>query len=153
MIFTGINPETVQATQGNSPEEDICPICLEAFNRQVNAVDTTTCKHTFHVDCLKKALNKQNQLSDRTPCPVCRADLSSLSTAYARSSTSGQREHRYHDSMRRIKAERARERYRLKHEAAYAERQRQRAQREIHRSNKITNTRTSGSNQTNRGNH
>ncbi|WP_257284039.1 RING finger domain-containing protein [Endozoicomonas sp. SESOKO1] len=153
MIFAGINPETVQATQANRPEEDICPICLEAFNRQVKAVDTTTCKHTFHVDCLKKALNEQKQLSDRTTCPVCRTDLSRLSTAYARSATSGQRKHRYHDSMRRIKAERERERYRLKHDPAYAERQRQRAQREIHRSNKITNTRTLGSNQTNKGTH
>ena len=45
-----------------------CPICLEEFTKEdQNKMVVTSCKHTFHKECLEKITLPQ--------CPVCRRNI------------------------------------------------------------------------------
>lgn len=136
-MIDGINPFTIQT---NNPEEDKCSVCLMAFGRDVSTLITSVCRHTFHADCLKNSLMAQKQFANRTTCPLCRTDLSSLAKALVSSATFGQGEpgqYRpdsvpqrdinqndlvYADRQREHQRERERERY--QHDPAYAQYQR-----------------------------
>ena len=48
---------------------DDCGICLEEMQRL--SVVTTKCKHYFHINCLNKWRNTNQQ----EPCPLCRTQL------------------------------------------------------------------------------
>ncbi|MBO9495078.1 E3 ubiquitin protein ligase [Thalassotalea sp. G20_0] len=138
-MIDGINPFKVQT---NSPEAEKCSVCLMAFGRDVATLITSVCRHTFHSDCLKNSLIAQKQFANRTTCPLCRTDLSSLAKVLVSSATPGQGGHGqgrpdslpqrdinqnalvYADRQREHERERARERY--QHDPAYAQYQRSR---------------------------
>ncbi len=138
-MIDGINPFTIQTS---SPEAEKCSVCLMAFGRDVATLVTGVCKHTFHTDCLKNSLIAQKQFANRTTCPLCRTDLSSLAKALVNSATTGQGEHGqgrpdsvpqrdinqnalvYVDRIREQQRERARARY--QNDPAYAQYQRRR---------------------------
>ena len=44
----------------------VCPICLDGFNVEKEAVTQLECKHFFHVECIKPWLVEHNT------CPTCR---------------------------------------------------------------------------------
>jgi len=46
-----------------------CPICLEDFNEKLPILQTKSCKHAFHTQCLKEWLDVNRN------CPLCREDL------------------------------------------------------------------------------
>lgn len=138
-MIDGINPFTIQTS---SSEAEKCSVCLMAFGRDVATLITSVCKHTFHTDCLKNSLIAQKQIANRTTCPLCRTDLSSLAKALVNSATTGQGEHGqgrpdsvpqrdinqnalvYADRLREHQRERTRERY--QNDPAYAQYQRRR---------------------------
>ena len=45
-----------------------CPICFERFDNSTKAPKILSCGHTFCLECLKKDLNKTQQLK----CSICR---------------------------------------------------------------------------------
>lgn len=59
-----------------SAEDDIintCAICMDPLNHYIDgnykptqSLFTTECNHTFHFDCIKEALSRNNR------CPICR---------------------------------------------------------------------------------
>ena len=57
---------TASAEQIKSKEDSapICVICLSELSG--DALRTLTCYHTFHSECIAKALNENNR------CPICR---------------------------------------------------------------------------------
>jgi len=57
---------------------DTCPICFEHLS--TSPIIVTTCKHTFHENCLIGWCSAQH---DHKTCPVCRADITSTCTENA----------------------------------------------------------------------
>jgi len=51
-------------------KEEICPICLEKFNKNISKICTTPCNHIFHFYCLKKYVFQFNNLT----CPLCKKE-------------------------------------------------------------------------------
>jgi hypothetical protein len=51
-------------------EKEECSICYEQFT-DIDFSETNCCKHKFHTNCLLKCRNK---------CPLCRADISSITS-------------------------------------------------------------------------
>lgn len=49
---------------------ETCPICLEDLNGE-QLEYKTKCNHTFHIECLQKWLDQENNDN----CPCCRADI------------------------------------------------------------------------------
>ena len=51
----------------NNDEEEVCPICLQKFNKNFSKICITPCNHIFHFYCLKKYMldGKGNK------CPNC----------------------------------------------------------------------------------
>ncbi len=49
-------------------EAPVCSICLASFT-DVDDIMTTSCQHTFHVDCIREWITHQRQNST---CPLCR---------------------------------------------------------------------------------
>ncbi|KAJ9538432.1 hypothetical protein OSB04_031165 [Centaurea solstitialis] len=46
-------------------EEDVCSICLEAFDSYHNPPTVTTCKHEFHLQCILEWSQRSKE------CPIC----------------------------------------------------------------------------------
>jgi len=46
-----------------------CPICLEEISKEDNQF-TTSCKHTFHKECLEKCMKV-----NLPQCPICRQNI------------------------------------------------------------------------------
>jgi hypothetical protein len=59
-------PDVIDRTQDEN--EDMCTICYEALDTNVNFV-STPCKHRFCFNCITKHLQYDNR------CPMCRANL------------------------------------------------------------------------------
>ena len=51
-------------------EEEVCPICLQKFNKNISKICITPCKHIFHFYCLKKFVFEFNNLN----CPYCKKE-------------------------------------------------------------------------------
>ena len=54
----------------NNDDEEVCPICLQKFNKNYSKICITPCKHTFHFYCLKKFVFEFNNLN----CPYCKKE-------------------------------------------------------------------------------
>ena len=62
-----------------SPEEDVCPICLEDLEdiekvKPDYVLYTLDCFHTFHRKCITEWC-EQKQMSTSSTCPVCRENI------------------------------------------------------------------------------
>ena len=57
-------------TYYKNDKEEICPICLEKFNKNISKICTTPCNHIFHFYCLKKYVFQFNNLN----CPLCKKE-------------------------------------------------------------------------------
>jgi len=60
----------MQFTYYKNDKEEICPICLEKFNKNISKICTTPCNHIFHFYCLKKYVFQFNNLN----CPLCKKE-------------------------------------------------------------------------------
>ena len=80
--MNSINLLTAPATQPEELEENTCSVCLTDFGMYANALSTRACKHTFHVYCIKNALEHQKKLTNRTTCPLCRTELNELAKTW-----------------------------------------------------------------------
>lgn len=60
----------IQSEKGCSPSA-ICPLCKETFSGRKTVV-MTSCKHLYHIQCLKEFLATNNH------CPLCQKDISVL---------------------------------------------------------------------------
>ena len=60
----------MQFTYYKNDKEEICPICLEKFNKNISKICTTPCNHIFHFYCLKKYVFQFNNLK----CPLCKKE-------------------------------------------------------------------------------
>lgn len=77
---TSIN--AVNILQNNQPVEEAsenCPICCEAFSRNVTV--TTCCSNNIDTNCLKLAL-LNIPLEEKKVCPLCRGNLSDLAISW-----------------------------------------------------------------------
>ena len=54
----------------NNGDEEVCPICLQKFNKSISKICITPCKHIFHFYCLKKFVFEFNNLN----CPYCKKE-------------------------------------------------------------------------------
>ena len=55
---------------GKNEQAGTCAICQEDFEKQDSTVTTLPiCKHSFHIDCIRKALDAKPQ------CPLCRKEV------------------------------------------------------------------------------
>ena len=57
----------------SSDEEEICPICIQKFNKQISKVCKTPCQHIFHFYCLKKYVFESNN-NICFSCPLCKKE-------------------------------------------------------------------------------
>mmetsp|Transcript_112627 Transcript_112627/g.218239 ORF Transcript_112627/g.218239 Transcript_112627/m.218239 type:complete len:329 (+) Transcript_112627:996-1982(+) len=56
-------------SDGDVDDSSACPICLESFGGKMPAVQTRSCGHAFHRQCLGRWLDVNRH------CPLCRQDL------------------------------------------------------------------------------
>uniref|UniRef100_A0A7S0ASQ1 RING-type domain-containing protein n=1 Tax=Pyrodinium bahamense TaxID=73915 RepID=A0A7S0ASQ1_9DINO len=61
--------QPIQASDPGLAAHPACPICLEDFNDKLPIVQTRSCKHAFHTQCLQEWLDVNRN------CPLCRHDL------------------------------------------------------------------------------
>jgi hypothetical protein len=59
-------------SEESEESENDCAICLEKFNNPDNPDITLSCKHTFHINCIKSTCK---HVSGHCKCPLCRAKL------------------------------------------------------------------------------
>ncbi|XP_023735062.1 E3 ubiquitin-protein ligase RHF1A [Lactuca sativa] len=60
-----IMPQVGVAADDRTSEEDVCSICLDAFDSQDNPPTITTCKHAFHLQCILEWSQRSKE------CPIC----------------------------------------------------------------------------------
>lgn len=60
-----MNTNTMKTMIYKKCENDTCPICLAEFE-EGEEIYLTECQHTFHIECLDKTLEHNNN------CPNCR---------------------------------------------------------------------------------
>ncbi|KAF7804473.1 putative E3 ubiquitin-protein ligase RHG1A isoform X1 [Senna tora] len=59
--------ETIYCSSEQSQEEGTCVICLEEYKNMDDVGTLKTCRHDYHVSCIRKWLSMKNQ------CPICKA--------------------------------------------------------------------------------
>ncbi|CAH1426965.1 unnamed protein product [Lactuca virosa] len=65
MASRPIMPQVGVAADDRTSEEDVCSICLDAFDSQDNPPTITTCKHAFHLQCILEWSQRSKE------CPIC----------------------------------------------------------------------------------
>lgn len=60
-----IMPQNVVAVDDRTSEEDVCSICLDAFDSNENPPTVTSCKHAFHLQCILEWSQRSKE------CPIC----------------------------------------------------------------------------------
>ncbi|XP_054800814.1 probable E3 ubiquitin-protein ligase ZFP1 isoform X2 [Prosopis cineraria] len=59
--------ETIYCSSEQSQEEGTCVICLEEYKNMDDVGTLKTCRHDYHVSCIRKWLSMKNK------CPICKA--------------------------------------------------------------------------------
>ncbi|KAI9121915.1 hypothetical protein K1719_006604 [Acacia pycnantha] len=59
--------ETIYCSSEQSQEEGTCVICLEEYKDMDDVGTLKTCRHDYHVSCIRKWLSMKNK------CPICKA--------------------------------------------------------------------------------
>ncbi|KAI3715441.1 hypothetical protein L6452_22423 [Arctium lappa] len=65
MVSDPIMHQVGVAADDRTSEEDVCSICLEAFDSHDNPPTVTTCKHEFHLQCILEWSQRSKE------CPIC----------------------------------------------------------------------------------
>ena len=61
-------------SKGIKEDNEKCVICYDNFEDN-ESVKMTSCFHIFHFKCIKKWIERKQELSEKPDCPICRRDL------------------------------------------------------------------------------